>query len=504
MKIEYFKGITIGLALVLGLGFVAEAQNEAVKTVVIDAGHGGHDAGNLGTGRYKKTEKDISLDVALKLGDYIKEAYPDVKVVYTRKDDRFIQLGERAAIANRNKADLFISVHCNAAKATQAAGTETWVMGLHVSKANLDVAMRENSVILMEDNYQSTYADFNPRDPDSYIAMSLMQSAYLDQSLNLATKIQDDFTRKVGRHNRGIKQAGFLVLYKTSMPAILIELGFLTNSAEEDFLQSSEGKVYMASSIFRAFKTYKESREGTEGTKAKADVGKAKPDKEKAEKKKESAKATEEAFNKVAAPANEERQAPNRGATSHSDGATPLAKEKGQLEEVSGNSADAFAKAMEEDKSTSVKAPTEDGPERAIGNRPYNQKSTSAKASVDKKESIKIGRQDVGKQVVKELPSIEVIGEPKGSEILFKVQFITSPQKIAKNSPRLKGLPEVERTKAGKQYKYYSGSFTRYKEAKVRLDEVKKKFPSAFVTASRNGEAIPVQEAIKLLETSKQ
>ncbi|HEX4887800.1 MAG TPA: N-acetylmuramoyl-L-alanine amidase, partial [Luteibaculaceae bacterium] len=215
--------------LFTAVGVQAFGQTE-IKTVVIDAGHGGHDPGNLGTGRYRTTEKDVSLDVALKLGEYIKDAFPSIKVVYTRSDDRFIPLNERANIANRSKADLMISIHCNSAKATSAAGTETWVMGLHRSKENLEVAMRENSVILLEDNYESTYSDFNPRDPDSYIAMSLMQSAYLDQSVTLAAKIQEDFQKRVGRVNRGIKQGGLLVLYKSAMPAILIELGFLTNA----------------------------------------------------------------------------------------------------------------------------------------------------------------------------------------------------------------------------------------------------------------------------------
>ncbi len=224
-----------------------------IKTVVIDAGHGGKDGGCHGS---YSNEKDIALAITLKLGDYISENYKDVKVIYTRKTDVFVELNERANIANKAHADLFICVHVNSGS-SKAVGTETFAMGLHVSEANLRVAKRENSSILMEDDYQTKYENFDPNSPESYIIFSLRQNAFLSQSLDFAAKIQKQFTERVGRKDRGVKQAGFLVLYKTAMPSVLIETGFLTNKEEEKFLNSKIGQDYMASAIFRAFKAYK-------------------------------------------------------------------------------------------------------------------------------------------------------------------------------------------------------------------------------------------------------
>ncbi|MEB2341662.1 MAG: N-acetylmuramoyl-L-alanine amidase [Flavobacteriia bacterium] len=228
-----------------------------VTTVVLDAGHGGKDPGNLGTKRYKTTEKDIALAVTLLVGQYIKENLPDVKVVYTREDDRFIELMERSNIANRNKADAFISIHCNANKSADPHGCETYVMGLHKTEANMQVAMKENESILLEADHALKYDGYDPKDPESMIALSLRQNAYLDHSLLLSSLIQDQFKDRVGRTDRGVKQAGFLVICYTTMPAVLVELGFLTNAEEEDFLQSRRGQEYMASAIYRAFKEYK-------------------------------------------------------------------------------------------------------------------------------------------------------------------------------------------------------------------------------------------------------
>lgn len=228
-----------------------------VGVVVLDAGHGGKDPGNMGTKRYKTTEKDISLAVALKLGKYIQDNLPDVKVIYTRQDDRFIELMERDNIANRNKADVFISIHCNANKNTDPHGCETYVMGLHKTEANMQVAMRENESILLEADHALKYDGYDPKDPESMIALSLRQNAYLDHSLLLSSLIQGQFKERLGRSDRGVKQAGFLVISYTTMPAVLVELGFLTNAAEEDYLQSEKGQDYMASAIYRAFKDYK-------------------------------------------------------------------------------------------------------------------------------------------------------------------------------------------------------------------------------------------------------
>ena len=230
-----------------------------VKTVVIDAGHGGKDPGSLGL---KNKEKDIALTISLKLGKYIEDNISDVKVIYTRKTDNFVELGERARIANKANADLFICIHCNANTRKEPKGSETYVMGLHKTKGNLDVAKRENSAILLEENYEENYEGFDPNSDEAYIYMSLLQSAYLENSSNFAAKVQDQFREKVGRVDRGVKQAGFLVLWRTSMPSVLIESGFITNPEEEVFLGSEEGQDYMASAIFRAFREYKDDIEG--------------------------------------------------------------------------------------------------------------------------------------------------------------------------------------------------------------------------------------------------
>lgn len=225
-----------------------------LKTVVIDAGHGGHDSGCLGA---HSKEKDVALAIALKLGKYIEDNHPEVKVIYTRKTDVFVELIERADIANRAKADLFISIHCNASESKTAYGTETFTMGLHVSEANLNVAKRENSVILLEENYEQNYDGFDPKSTEAYIIFSLYQNNNLYKSLSLASKVQTQFQEKMKLFSRGVKQGGLIVLYKSNMPAILIETGFLTNPTEEKYLTSAEGQNQLANSIYHAFKDYK-------------------------------------------------------------------------------------------------------------------------------------------------------------------------------------------------------------------------------------------------------
>jgi N-acetylmuramoyl-L-alanine amidase len=234
-----------------------ELSDGTVKRVVIDAGHGGRDSGNLGTGRYKAKEKDISLEVALMVGNYIRENIAGVEVIYTRNTDKFVELRERCAMANRADADLFISIHCNAHTTRSAYGTETFVMGLTREKANLEVAKRENSVIFLEEDYEKNYEGFDPNDPQGAIVARLSSNAHLDQSIRLADLIQDQFRERVGRHDRGVKQSVLYVLDFTAMPSVLVELGFLTNHSEEDFLNTKKGKEYMASAIYRAFKQYK-------------------------------------------------------------------------------------------------------------------------------------------------------------------------------------------------------------------------------------------------------
>lgn len=253
----YFILILIGL-----LCFSAETKADKKFTLVIDAGHGGKDPGARGA---RINEKQINLAVALKLGELITSAHDDVRVIYTRKTDRFIELDERANIANRNKADLFISIHTNSVKrGSTVTGTETYTLGLARTDENLEVAMRENSAILLEDNYLQTYEGFDPNSSESYIIFEFMQNKHMEQSISLASEIQKAF-RSAGRSNRGVYQAGFLVLRKTSMPSVLIELGFISNRNEENFMRTAEGQNKLAKAIYTAFTKYKKEYDRRQG-----------------------------------------------------------------------------------------------------------------------------------------------------------------------------------------------------------------------------------------------
>ena len=246
------------LSLVL---LIAMAMNAPAKdfVVVIDAGHGGKDVGAVGA---YALEKDINLGVALKLGEEIKSTYDDVRVVYTRDDDTFVSLQGRANIADREKGDLFISIHTNSLDKRSrnrltVSGAETYTLGLHRTKENLDVAMRENSVIELEDDYSATYQGFDPNSVESYIIFELNQSKHMEQSVNFASLVQQEFSA-IGRVDKGVRQAGFWVLAATIMPAVLVELDFICNPTQEDFLASESGQKKMAGAIFKAFRQYKE------------------------------------------------------------------------------------------------------------------------------------------------------------------------------------------------------------------------------------------------------
>jgi N-acetylmuramoyl-L-alanine amidase len=252
----------IGLVILFPIvfySFYTTEDFEKTYVVVLDAGHGGKDPGNLGTGRLKKTEKDVTLDVVLQVGKMIEQNHPDVKVVYTRNGDIFPTLKDRVSIANKNKADVFISVHCNANANASAYGSESFVMGLHKTEESLATAMKENASIFLEDNKGQDYDGFDPNNPDTYIALSLRENVFLEQSADLAKNVQDLFRAKLGRKDRGVKQAGYYVISFTNMPSILIELGFLTNAPEEDYLQSTSGKAQLSKSIYQAFAAYKNS-----------------------------------------------------------------------------------------------------------------------------------------------------------------------------------------------------------------------------------------------------
>lgn len=258
------------LVLLPSLGFLASSFHDParpfndgkIRTIVIDAGHGGKDPGALGL---VAQEKGITLAIATELKKTLKENMPDMKIVMTRDDDTFIELANRAKTVSDHEADFFVSIHCNSNKNREAYGAETYILGTHRSEDNMDVVMRENSVIMMEENFEEVYEGFDPNSVPAYIFFQYITNVHLEMSYKMATKVQEQFATRVGRKDRGVKQAGYLVLWRASKPAILIETGFISNKDEEIFLNSDNGRSYMASAIYRAVRDYNAEITGTQG-----------------------------------------------------------------------------------------------------------------------------------------------------------------------------------------------------------------------------------------------
>jgi N-acetylmuramoyl-L-alanine amidase len=375
MKVLYAVIILCTHLLLSGVSYSSVHVDTLVKVVVIDAGHGGHDPGAIGITGVK--EKDITLVVALKVGDLI-EKNTDVKVIYTRKTDVFVELYKRAQIANNNHADLFISIHCNSVENNSAAcGSETFVMGLDKSQANLAIAQKENSAILSEKNHESNYGGFDPTSPEAYIVFSLYQNVYLNQSINLAAAIQSEFKTVCKLQDRGVKQGALLVLWRSAMPSVLIETGFLSNKQEEAYLASEKGQTELALAIYNGF--------------AKA--------------------------------------------------------------------AHLPAMNMQDLENLANKKPT----------KPVSPTSNN-----------------------------------NSSEVVYKVQFLTSSKKLAKTDPELKNISNVDTEKTGAVFKYLTGYCVTYIDAQDVLTKVKKSgFPDAFIVAyKKDGTRITLQEA-KELENKK-
>lgn len=367
--------------------------------VVIDAGHGGKDSGCLG--RHTK-EKDVALDVALMTGKLITSNCPDVKVIYTRSTDVFVELYRRAQIANDNHADLFISFHCNANDNHSANGVETWVMGLHKSEANQAVARAENSAMLKETQYKDNYDGFDPNSPEAAILFSLYSSAYLQNSILLADKVQKNLVNTTKLQNRGVKQAGFWVLYKVSMPSILVEMGFLSNPDEEKFLNVEQNRKNIANAIFQGFASYYTQMTGKQVTTA-----------------------------SPAKPQDAQSAKTNTGNDNSNDNTSDNQEVKEMV-----------------------------NPEAGVVNNP-----------------------------------------PADSEsVRFVVQFMALPEKIALTDKRFNGIPNVNCYFEGNLWKYTAGNETNLQSAKAIQQEIKSKYPDAFVIAFKGDKKIPVSEAVKLVK----
>lgn len=409
-------------------------------TLVIDAGHGGHDAGAIGT--YSQ-EKNINLNVALAFGKLVEQNCNDVKVIYTRKTDVFVPLQERANIANRNKADLFVSVHTNALPNGRIAyGSETYTLGMARSSENFDVAKRENSVILVENDYKEKYAGFNPNSSESYIIFEFMQDEHMKQSISLAKSIQKYYVNLANRKNKGVHQAGFLVLRETSMPSVLTELGFISTPEEEAYLNSRDGINKLARSIFEGFLDYKQSQDG-----------KVRP----------SVSYKKEETVAVDTPEQPNDSTDKTGIADTRAADTPSVKKANEPENVS-----VLAKQF---------------------GTAENEKANPATNT----------KKNAGKQTKSEKATV-------GNDApVFKIQFLTSDVPIKKGDKRLQGYENIEhyQDRQGGIIKYTCLSTTDYNEAVKNQKEVRKTIPDAFMVAFKNGQRINLADAISEYKSNK-
>ena len=448
-------------------------------TLVIDAGHGGKDPGTRGV---KALEKDVNLKVALAFGKYVERNCPDVKVIYTRKTDVFIELSERAAIANRNKADLFISIHSNALPDGKISrGFETYTLGMHRASDNLDVAKRENSVILVEDNYKQRYAGFDPKSSESYIMFELMQDNNMSNSVELAKMIQHEACSLSGRQNKGVHQAGFLVLRETSMPGCLIELGFLTTPDEEAFLDSSNGQDLLAHGIFNAFLKYKK-KYGARNSATSSSVKTEEP-------KTGSAKQKSAAKEQPKQPAAKEQ--PKQPAAKEQP-KQPAAKEQPKQ-----------PAAKEQPKQPAAKEQPKQPAAKEQPKQPAAKEQPKQPAA--KEQPIQPAAKEQPKQpAAKTEPAPAQKADPtSGSRPIFKVQIGASSQQLPPDSPEFKGLANVESYQENGMVKYTVGASPDFNEINRLRKSIFDKFPEAFVIAFKDGTKMDVVQAIREFRTNK-
>ncbi len=430
-----FASVFLGLAALFTGGL--QAQNASSGngvptdfTVVLDAGHGGHDPGNLGNGFL---EKDIALKIVLEVGKNL-AAVPQIKVVYTRNDDTFVDLFKRGEIANKAKADLFVSVHCDSHN-SDAHGAGTFVLGLHANKQNFEIAKKENSVIYLEDDYETRYAGYDINSPESVIGLTIMQEEFLDQSIQLGKLVQDRFTGKLGRTDRKVKQAGFIVLHQTFMPSVLIETGFLTNKDEGAYLNSRKGQQDMGRAIADAILEYRNSvRSGGE-----------------------------EAVTRSAQAENKEEIREDRQPDPAPAQPAAVAEAKPALE-----------------KEKPADQPAVSKPDPALAD---TGKETGAIPSGQPK-------QEAAENPVK----------PEAPAIIFKVQLVAVSREPSLNPDDYNGLPNLSVERHEKVYRVLYGNTASYEEAqRLQSFAALRGYPSAYIVAYRNGQRIPLPEALSAL-----
>lgn len=411
---------------------------EKTFTVVIDAGHGGKDPGARGT---IINEKEINLSVALKLGKLIEEHHDDVRVIYTRKTDRFIELDERANIANRNKADLFISIHTNAVKrGSHVKGTEIYTLGLARNDENLEVAMRENSAILLEDNYQQKYEGFDPNSSESYIIFEFIQNKHVEQSVSLASEVQKCFTT-AERVNRGVRQAGFLVLRKTGMPSILVELGYISNREEERFMKTENGRNTLAKALYNAFTKYKRDYDRRQGALA---------------------------GSKRSVPTLSYVNQPDHA----SDGSDVTASSASTPAPPPGSEADILSR-RQDNRSARSPRTAQTVQKTELLSAPRSVKQTSPQ--VNKRSAA--------------APAENVNTDTKGV-VIYKIQILTSDKKLSPKSRLFKGYKNVDFYVEKGIYKYTYGESPNFGTIRKLRKKIVKDFKDAFIVAFQDGKKV--------------
>ena len=405
--------------------------------LVIDAGHGGEDPGCKGK---KSMEKNVTLSVALKVGKLISDNFEDVQVIYTRKTDVFVEVYKRAVIANNNHADLFISLHCNAAENKSAHGIETWVMGLAKSEANMEVAKKENAAILKEKNFENNYEGFNPNSPEANVIFSLHTSAYMNHSILLADKVQKNLIKNTRLLDRTVKQAGFWVLYKVAMPSILIELGFLSNPTEEEYMLKPSSQDIMAVSIYNAFVEYRNAIDGT----------------------------NRKCLPVPAATDDTKTVASNAGKTVDPDVASEPTR-NGKVFD------DGVA--------------SEPTPSRAVVTPKSNDVVENKPVAVDNAVAPEPTK-------VTQTPIPQTQESSPKSNIRFRIQISAVPENIPITDSRFSKVKDVRKFHEGKFWKYTCGNATTLEEAQMLLKSVKTHFADAFIIAFDGETKIPVSEAV--------
>ena len=442
------KKITLILTLLCMLVLTATGANRRF-TLVIDPGHGGHDAGALGA---ISKEKNINLSVALQFGKYVERNMPDVRVIYTRKTDVFIPLKERANIANRANADLFISVHTNALPAGKIArGFETYTLGMHRAKDNLDVAMRENSVISMERGYQQTYQGFDPRSSESYIIFEFIQGKNMERSVELARNIQRKVCNSANRPDKGVHQAGFLVLRETSMPSCLIELGFITTADEERLLNDASRVDDIARGIYEGFAQYRNKYDKSISV-------------------------------------------PYRAADTESVSVAKIVSDKKQEQpERRAENVDTAPRRTVKHVETRVeKART------VQQNRRQNQQDKPAQQNKPAQQSRQMqqSRQTQQKRTVAQNKPAQQKANVADAPV-FKLQIFVSNRTLRKGDAHFKGETDYDSYQEGNMVKYTMGASTNYNEIYRLRKSLAEKFPEAFIVAFKNGKKYDVNQAIR-------